>query len=93
MHLDHYSAAESGHTIGSSSTNPSDKPLVRKWSEPCQNWNKGVCMRRKNCHYLYVCKRWFKKGHISDKYPSKGTLTSSQLQSKMAKLGLWPHVE
>ena len=35
MHLDHYSAAKSGRTAGSSSTNLSDKPLVRKWGEPC----------------------------------------------------------
>ena len=61
MHLNHYSATKSGYTVGSSSTNLSDKPLVRKWSEPCQNWNKGVCMRRKtvitSTSAKYVSKR------------------------------------
>ena len=41
MHLDHYGAAESGHIMSSGSTNPLEKPLIKKWNEPCRVWNKG----------------------------------------------------
>ena len=72
MHLDHFGAAEPTRASGFNTTASSDKPPVRKRNEACRNWNKGVCGRGKNCFYLHVCELCLKKGHTSDKCPTKG---------------------
>jgi hypothetical protein len=77
MHLDHFRAAESTRLSRSGTTTSSDRPPVRKRNEACHNWNKGVCRRGKNCFYLHICELCLKKGHTSDKCPSKGTTGGS----------------
>ena len=94
MHLDHYGAADSGRTSGSSFAGPSDKPPSRKRNEPCRNWNKGICGRGKNCYYLHVCELCLKKGHTSDKCPQgKSSTAGSRQQGETAKLGPRPNVD
>jgi hypothetical protein len=94
MHLDHYGAAESGRTSGSSFISSPDKSSAKKRNEPCRNWNKGVCGRGKNCYYLHVCELCLKKGHTSDKCPQgKGLATTSRQQGETTKLGSRPNVE
>ena len=94
MHLDHYGAAELGCTTGSNFAGSSNKSSNRKQSEPCQNWNRGICRCGKNCYYLHVCKLCLKKGHTSDKCPQgKSTASSSWQQGNTAKLGSRPNVD
>ena len=77
MHLDHFGAAEPSWTFGSTVAASSDWPPIQKCNEACQNWNKGVCDWEKNCFYLHICKLCFKKGHTSNKCPTKGATGSS----------------
>lgn len=85
MHLDHYGAADQGRD--SETIAPKDRPASKKRSEPCRNWNKGVCGRGKNCFYLHVCAICLQKGHTSDKCPRKGATGSSGSQGGTSALG------
>jgi hypothetical protein len=87
MHLDHFGAAEPSRASGSTAAVSSDRPPARKRNEACRNWNKGVCGRGKNCFYLHICELCLKKGHTSDKCPTKGAAGGSGPQSQAARLG------
>ena len=87
MHLNHFGAAEPTRMSGSSSSAPSDRQPVRKHNKACRNWNKGVCGRGKNCFYLHVCESCLKKGHTSDKCPSKGSAGGSKDTGSGADIG------
>jgi hypothetical protein len=90
MHLDHYGAANQGRD--SETITPKDKPTIKKRTEPCRNWNRGVCGRGKNCFYLHVCAICLQRGHTSDKCPRKGASGSSGSQGNAAVLGSQPDV-